>query len=122
MKTRNIIAVALFLLMIGSISANATDSQAEINAMNQLEKDIHSVIRYVPFNDIIGDADCCTVDLIFRVNESAQVVDYSVSGKNARLVSWVKSKLEASNLISNSVLAGQKCHVILSFKNGATIF
>jgi hypothetical protein len=80
----------LALLILGCISFSALEAmpgKAQTSSNNQLNSEIYSVLKMVPYIEIL-DGNVSLINIEFKVNENHEMTDLKITGENDRLVRY----------------------------------
>ena len=117
MKTQKSILMVILLGLVFTLSSNASEGKATREAVNDLKHHISFLFKAVPWEDIVGPEDCCSVVISFTVNEQKMLEEIQVEGENEDLVQYTKVVLNQNKISADEVLIGNKYRMQIRFEN-----
>jgi hypothetical protein len=116
MKTKNILHLTAIFLIAGQFKIYANETTALANAQADLVKDVQKLVQRAPFELLYDDQTENKISIEFVVNETGELTELQVEGKNESLVHWINMKIKNASITANSILSGQKCHIPVTYK------
>ncbi len=101
--------------MLGLFSLQASEGQEVRSAKKQLKSKIESLFSNVPFEDVIGNEECCNLKIEFTINDCQHMENIVVKGENADLVHYAKMLLSNNKIKADSQLTGITFGVSMKF-------
>jgi len=117
MKTQKILLSCLIILSMGFTATFGNETKSLVSARSELFNELNYVLNDVPFEEYIGNVDVCSMTIIFKVNENAELTEYVIKSDNESLNEITERILNRSELKTDPSLTGIKFRLEVSFIN-----